>query len=87
MHRVVDTDYGADADGNRGIIATFYELTDEDSPEIVSQIIEYIQSSGELPSTTFEVQLIDPVTEHDVTFDINPFDYISEAECLTYIEE
>ena len=87
MYRVVDTDYGADADGNRGIIATFYELTDEDSPEIVSQIIEFIRSSGELPSTTFEVHLIDPVTEHDVSFDINPFDYISEAECLTYIED
>ncbi len=87
MHRIVDTAYGADADGNRYVTEAFYELTDEDSPEIVSQIIEFIQSSGELPSTTFEVQLIDPVTEHDVTFDINPFDYISEAECLTYIEE
>lgn len=87
MHRTVDTDYGADTDGNRGIVATFYELTDEDSPEIISQIIEYIQATGELPANPFTVQLIDPVDEHDVTFEIDPFDYISKTECLTYIED
>ena len=87
MYRTIDTDYGVDADGNRGIIATFYELSEEDSPEIISQIIEYIQATGELPANPFTVQLIDPVDEHDVTFEINPFDYISKTECLTYIDE
>lgn len=82
MHRTVDTDYGADADGNRGIVATFYELSEEDSPEIVSQIIEYIQATGELPANPFTVQLIDYVDEHDVTFEVNPTDYLTEEEML-----
>ena len=84
MHRTVDTDYGADADGNRGIVTTFYELSEEDSPEIVSQITEYIQATGELPANPFTVQLIDPVDEHDVSFDINPFDYLSNEQ-MTHI--
>ena len=80
MYRTVDTDYGADADGNRGIVATFYELSEEDSPEIISQITEYIQSTGELPANPFTVQLIDPVDEHDVTFEINPIEYLTTKE-------
>ena len=84
MHRTVDTDYGADADGNRGIIAIFYELTDDDKPEIISQIIEYIQATGELPANPFTIQLIDPIDEHDVSFDINPFDYLSNEQ-MTHI--
>lgn len=87
MHKVTDHFYGADADGNRGIPVSFYELEDSDTPEIISQIIEFIESTGELPQTEFTVYLIDPVTEEDVSIDINPFDYISKAECLTYIEE
>lgn len=82
MYRVVDTDYGADADGNRGVTATFYELTAEDSPEIISQITEYIQATGELPANPFTVQLIDPVDEHDVTFEVNPTDYLTDQEML-----
>lgn len=84
MHRIVDTSYGADIDGNRGIVAVFYELDKSDTPEIESQITEFIQSSGELPSNPFTVQLIDPINEHDVSFDINPFDYLSNEQ-MTHI--
>ena len=82
MHRTVDTDYGADIDGNRGIIATFYELDESDYPEIISQITEYIQATGELPANPFTVQLIDHVDEHDVTFEINPIEYLTNEEML-----
>lgn len=86
MYRIIDTDYGADADGNLGITATFYELDDEDSPEIEFQIIEFIQSTGELPEDPFVVHLIDPVTEEDVDFEIDPFEYISEAKGKFYLK-
>lgn len=87
MTRQVDNNYGADADRNRGIPAIFYELDDSDEPEIVSQIIEYIESTGELPDNPFTVRLIDPVSEDDVDFEINPADYLSEQEQLLYIKD
>ena len=87
MTRQVDNNYGADADGNRGIPAIFYELDDTDEPEIVSQIIEYIESTGEFPDNPFTVRLIDPVSEDDVDFEINPLDYLSEQEQLLYIKD
>ena len=87
MTRQVDNNYGADADWNRGTPAIFYELDDSDEPEIISQIIEYIESTGELPDDNFTVRLIDPVSEDDVDFEINPADYLSEQEQLLYIKE
>ena len=87
MIRQVDNSYGADADGNRGTPAIFYELDDSDEPEIISQIIEYIESTGELPDNPFTVRLIDPVSEDDVDFEINPTDYLSEQEQLLYIKD
>ena len=76
MIRQVDNSYGADADGNRVTPAIFYELDDSDEPEIISQIIEHIESTGELPDDNFTVRLIDPVSEDDVDFEINPADYL-----------
>ena len=80
-------EYGADADGHRGTPVIFYELDDSDEPEIISQIIEYIESTGELPDDNFTVRLIDPVSENDVEFEINPVDYLSEQEQLLYIKD
>ena len=87
MTRQVESNYGADADGNRGTEAIFYELDDSDTPEIISQIIEYIESTGELPDNPFTVRLIDPVSEDDVDFEINPADYLSEQEQLLCIKD
>ena len=80
MIRQVDNNYGADADGNRGIPAIFYELDDSDEPEIISQIIEYIESTGEFADNPFTVRLIDPISEDDVDFEINPVDYLSNEQ-------
>lgn len=87
MYKVTDQFYGADADGNRGTPVSFYELGPSDYLEIVSQIIEFIEASGELPQTEFTVHLIDPVTEEDVSMDINPFDYMSSQQMLEYIKD
>ena len=77
----------SDIDGNRGITAVFYELDDSDTPEIESQIIEYIEATGELPEELFTVHLIDPVSEEDIYLEVNPYEYICEEECQTYIIE
>ena len=85
MIRQVDNNYGADTDGNRGTSVIFYELDDSDTPEIISQIIEYIESTGELPDNHFTVRLIDPISEDDVDFEINPADYLSNEQMLNIL--
>ena len=80
MTRQVESNYRADADGNRGTREVFYELDDSDEPEIISQIIEYIESTGEFPDNQFTVRLIDPISEDDVEFEINPADYLSNEQ-------
>lgn len=85
MTRQVESNYGADADGNRGTREIFYELDDTDEPEIISQIIEYIESTGEFPDNPFIVRLIDPVSEDDVDFEINPVDYLSNEQMLNIL--
>lgn len=65
MHKVTDTTR------NRGTPVSFYELDDSDIPEIESQILEFIEATGETPPNPFTVHLIDPITEEDVTLDID----------------
>ena len=78
MRRIVDTAYGADADGNRGITVVDYEIEAEDEPEIREQVREYLDecSEGNDPDDTLEVVLFDPVTDEEVYFTIRIKDYI-----------
>jgi len=78
MNRIVEPNYGADADGNRGIEQVFFEIDDDDTPEIQSQIIEYIESTEEIPEFPFTVYLIDPVSESDVELEIDPLEYFTK---------
>lgn len=87
MNRIVESEYDSDIDGNRGISAVFYELTSDDTPEIISQLIEFIQSSGELPDNPFTAQLIDPISEDDVSFELDPSDYLSKTDMLHILKE
>lgn len=77
MRRIVDTAYGADADGNRGITVVDYEIEVEDEPEIREQVQQYLDECSEDndPDDTLEVVLFDPVTEKDVYLEINIKDY------------
>ena len=78
MRRIVDTAYGADADGNRGITVVDYEIEAEDGQEIKEQVLEYLDICGEAydPDDTVEVVLIDPVTDEDIYFTVRVKDYI-----------
>lgn len=78
MRRIVDTAYGADADGNRGVTVVDYEIEAEDEPEIREQVREYFDECGEDidPDEELEIVLLDPVTDEEVYFTIRVKDYI-----------
>ena len=78
MRRTVDTAYGADADGNRGITVVDYEIEAEDEPEIREQVREYLDECSEDndPDDTLEVVLFDPVTDEEVYFTVRVKDYV-----------
>lgn len=78
MRRIVDTAYGADLDGNRGVTRISYEIEAEDEPQIKEQVQEYVSSlnEDEDPDDTVEVVLIDPIDEIEVYFTVRVKDYI-----------
>lgn len=78
MRRIVDTAYGADADGNRGITQVDYEIETEDEPEIKEQVQQYLDECSEDndPDDTLEVVLFDPVTDEEVYFTVRVKDYV-----------
>ena len=79
MRRIVDTAYGADADGNRGITVVDYEIDSDDECEIREQVAEYIDTFkdfAEDPGDELDIVLFDPVTEEEVYFTIRIKDYI-----------
>lgn len=78
MRRIVDTAYGADADGNRGVTRISYEIEAEDEPQIKEQVQEYLDECGEDndPDSELEIVLFDPVTDEEVYFTIRIKDYV-----------
>lgn len=78
MRRIVDTAYGADADGNRGVTVVDYEIEVEDEPEIREQVQQYLDECSEDndPDDTLEVVLFDPVTDEEVYFTVRVKDYV-----------
>ena len=78
MRRIVDTAYGADADGNKGVTRISYEIEAEDEPQIKEQVQQYLDEYGEDndPDDTLEVVLFDPVTDEEVYFTVRVKDYV-----------
>lgn len=78
MRRIVDTAYGADADGNRGITRISYEIEASDEQVIKDHVQEYVSSleENEDPDDTVDVVLIDSVNEDDVYFTVRVKDYV-----------
>lgn len=66
----IDYNYGADADGNRGMKQYFYEIDDSDRDDIVEQLLENPYSST--------VYLVCPYTDELIEFDVDREDYIKE---------
>ena len=85
MYKFIDSYYGADADGNRSIPLISYVIEPSDTEEIQRQIMQSIDDSYEVPSNPFTVSLIEPVSEEQVDLEINPFEYLSEQDCINYL--
>ena len=78
MRRIVDTAYGADADGNKGVTRISYEIEAEDEPQIKEQVQEYLDECSEDndPDSELEIVLFDPVTDEEVYFTVRVKDYV-----------
>jgi len=51
MKTYIDKNYGADADGNRGITVIEYELEQSDAEEIIAQILDEYPDSDDRPAS------------------------------------
>ena len=58
----------------------YYELEEEDIPDIVDQIKEFIMESGELTTEDFTVFLYCEINADMAEFSINPYDYMTKEE-------
>ena len=79
MRRIVDTAYGADADGNRGVARISYEIEAEDEKEIREQVQEYIEAfrnEAEDHGEDLDIVLFNPVTDEEVYFTVRVKDYV-----------
>ena len=74
MIRIIELNYGADADGNRGICMEFYELESSDVHEIERQIGEAIEDGND--SDTIVVQIECQETGDMIDFDIDVKDFV-----------
>ena len=85
MYKLIDSYYGADADGNRSSVLISYVIEPSDTEEIQRQIMQSIDDSGELPANPFIISLIEPVSEEQVELTINPFEYLAKEDCRNYL--
>lgn len=67
--RAYKENYGADADGNRGVMQWVYELESSDDEEIISQILDTYPDADDRPYSMV-------VTIDDVEFEIDVCDYL-----------
>lgn len=76
MKTWIERNYGADADGNRGITYREYELEPSDFEEVqrkvLAQLLDYADDIPEKLTITMPC----PVTDDDIKFDVYVKDYI-----------
>ena len=85
MYKFIDSYYGADADGNRSMPLISYVIEPSDTEQIQRQIMEHMDTSGEVPPEEFMISLIEPVSEEQIELEINPFEYLSKQDCINYL--
>lgn len=87
MYKFVEHCYGADSewDCNYTMPLVSYIIEPSDKEQIQRQILEAMDASGELPSDTFTISLIEPISEEQVELTINPFKYLTKEDCMNYL--
>lgn len=74
MIRIIEPNYGSDADGMRGIRMEFYELEKSDDEEIIKQLKEAIEDGNK--DDTIAVQIECQETGELIDFDIIVKDFL-----------
>jgi septin family protein len=79
MKHIIDKNYGADADGNRGITLDYYELELSDEPEVLEKLKDVLEqySFDDYPKEVM-------ITIEDINFDIIVSDFISQYELWVF---
>lgn len=72
MRVYIDRNYGADADGNRGITSIDYELEDSDADAIAERLFEQGYDGSESSAL---VELYSDVIDDYIEIDVCPQDY------------
>lgn len=76
--------YGSDIDNNRGSGRWECELEKSDEPEILRQLYEQLVDQTETEKVVelepCVITMINPYTDDDVHFDVEPKDFISQRE-------
>lgn len=87
MYKFVEHCYGADSewDCNYTMPLVSYIIEPSDKEQIQRQILEAMDASGELPSDTFTISLIEQISEEQVELTINPFKYLTKEDCMNYL--
>ena len=62
-----------------------YIIEESDTEQIQRQILQAIEDSTDLPSNPLTISLIEPISEEQVEFSINPFEYLTEDDCRNYL--
>lgn len=82
-----DTNYGADADGNRGITIWEYEIEDEDFEEIKEQISTQLWEDCIPYTSTTTIYLESQSTGEKIDFEVEVSEYLTQEEYNKIMEE
>lgn len=77
MKVTIDNNYGADADGNRGIKVYEYEIEPSDRDDIAEQLVEALDEGIiDESDSVFTVSLRCPYTEEMIGIEVNIREYL-----------
>ena len=79
MECYLDRNYGADADGYRGIPRWEYTIDESDDEHILDHLKDLMKEFDpivEAMPETVEIPFINPITEEDIILDINTESYL-----------
>lgn len=74
MKTIIDKNYGADADGNRGMTMVECEIEESDRPEIERQVAEILKDYDE-DDQPIEVTITLSDGDYECDFDVDVEDY------------
>ena len=80
MITTVDKSWGRDIDGNRGTTLVEHELDNGDTPEIREELFRILREDEYEYKDEVWVQLMCPISEEMIDFDVDIAEYITKAE-------